>query len=128
MNQLIQCFETSSAGAGFDRRDSANSILLVPGWRKWTNQHRDLYRREAAGLGTESFTLEDHLTAMGRRINSIRTSRHMTQQELAHTSGLDRTYISMVERGKQNLTIGAVLRIADALGVPIGHLIEPEAG
>ena len=104
--------------AGFDRRDSANSIPLVPGWREWTNQHRDLYRREAAGPG-------DHLTAMGRRINSIRTSRHMTQQELANTAGLDRTYISMVEHGKQNLTIGAVLRIADALGVPIGHLIEP---
>ena len=114
--------------AGFDRRDSANSILLVPGWRKLTNQHRDLYRREAADLGTESFTLEDHLTAMGRRINSIRTNRHMTQRELANTSGLDRTYISMVEHGKQNLTIGAVLRIADALGVPIGDLIEPEAG
>ena len=65
---------------------------------------------------------------MGRRINSIRTSRHMTQQELANTSGLDRTYISMVEHGKQNLTIGAALRIADALGVPIGHLIEPEGG
>ena len=68
------------------------------------------------------------MTAIGRRLNSIRTSRHMTQQELANTSGLDRTYISMVEHGKQNLTIGAVLRIADALGVPIGHLIEPEAG
>lgn len=84
--------------------------------------------RRLVGLGNQSFTLEDHLTAMGRRINSIRTSRHMTQQALANASGLDRTYISMVERGKQNLTIGAVLRIADALGVPIGHLIEPDAG
>lgn len=82
--------------------------------------------RRLVGLGNQSFTLEDHLTAMGRRINSIRTSRHMTQQELANASGLDRTYISMVERGKQNLTIGAVLRIADALGVPIGHLIGPD--
>ena len=53
---------------------------------------------------------------MGRRINSIRTSRHMTQQELANTSGLDRTYISMVEHGKQNLTIGAVLRIRRCSG------------
>ena len=79
--------------------------------------------RRLVGLGNQTFTLEDHLTAMGRRINSIRTSRHMTQKDLADASGLDRTYISMVERGKQNLTIGAVLRIADALGVPIGHLL-----
>ena len=52
----------------------------------------------------------------------------MTQRDLANASGLDRTYISMVEHGKQNLTIGAVLRIADALGVPIGQLIGPETG
>ena len=84
--------------------------------------------RRLVGLGNQSFTLQDHLTAMGRRINSIRTSRQMTQQELANASGLDRTYISMVEHGKQNLTIGALLRIADALGVPIGHLIGSEAG
>ena len=97
------------------RMDESTSRLVSTGSRR-------------AGLGDKIFTLEDHLTAMGRRINSIRTSRHMTQQELANTSGLDRTYISMVEHGKQNLTIGAVLRIADVLGVPIGHLIEPEAG
>ena len=41
---------------------------------------------------------------------------------------LDRTYISMVEHGKQNLTIGAVLRITDALDVPIGELIASQAG
>ena len=41
---------------------------------------------------------------------------------------LDRTYISMVEHGKQNLTIGAVLGIVDALDVPIGELIASQAG
>ena len=47
----------------------------------------------------------------------------MTQQELANASGLDRTYISLVEHGKQNLSIGAVLKIANALDAPLSDLL-----
>jgi methanogenic corrinoid protein MtbC1/DNA-binding XRE family transcriptional regulator len=84
--------------------------------------------RRLVGLTEQKLPLKHHLTAMGRRIKSIRTTHRMTQQELANASDLDRTYISMVEHGKQNLTIGAVLRIADALDVPIGELIASQAG
>ena len=42
---------------------------------------------------------------MGLKIKEARTSRRMTQQALADESGLDRTYISLVEHGKQNLSI-----------------------
>ena len=79
--------------------------------------------RRLVGLTEGTMTLEQQLSLMGRRINSIRTSRSMTQRELADASGLDRTYISLVEHGRQNLTIGAVLRIAQALEVQIGDLL-----
>ena len=36
---------------------------------------------------------------------------------------LDRTYISMVEHGKQNVTVGTIVKIADALDVQIGELL-----
>lgn len=79
--------------------------------------------RRLVGLTEEKLTLEEHLALMGRRINAERTSRKMTQQKLADMSGLDRTYISLVEHGKQNLSIGAVLKIANALEVPVGDLL-----
>lgn len=79
--------------------------------------------RRLVGLGEERLTLEEQLALMGRRIKTERSSRRMTQQALAKASGLDRTYISMVEHGKQNLTIGAVLKIAHALDMPIGDLL-----
>ena len=47
----------------------------------------------------------------------------MTQQDLADASELDRTYISLVEHGKQNLSLGAVLKIANALEVPLSDLL-----
>ena len=83
--------------------------------------------RHLVGLAEQKVTLEEHLSLMGRRIKSIRTSRSMTQQELADVSGLDRTYISLVEHGRQNLTVGAVLKVAQALDVPIGDLLAQEA-
>lgn len=79
--------------------------------------------RRLVGLAERKLTLPAQLSLMGRRINEIRTSRSMTQQDLADASGLDRTYISLVEHGRQNLTIAAVLKIAHALDVPIGDLL-----
>ena len=79
--------------------------------------------RRLVGLSDEKLTLSEHLTLMGRRINAARTCRGMTQQQLADASGLDRTYISLVEHGKQNLSIGAVLKIANALEMPLGDLL-----
>ena len=79
--------------------------------------------RRLVGLTAEKPSLEEQLSLMGRRINSIRTTSGMTQRELAEASGLDRTYISLVEHGRQNLTIGAVLKIAHALDVPVGDLL-----
>ncbi len=79
--------------------------------------------RRLVGLMEERLTLQEQLALMGRRINSTRTGRGMTQQALAEASGLDRTYISLVEHGRQNLTIGAVLKIAQALDMPIGELV-----
>ncbi len=79
--------------------------------------------RRLVGLTGGELTLGEQLASMGRRISATRTRRRMTQRELADASGLDRTYISLVEHGKQNITIGAVLKIAHALDVPIGELL-----
>ena len=79
--------------------------------------------RRLVGLTEDRLTLGEHLTLMGRRINAARTSRRMTQQQLADASELDRTYISLVEHGRQNLSIGAVLKIANALEVPLSDLM-----
>ena len=82
--------------------------------------------RRLVGLAERKLTLPAQLSLMGRRINAIRTSRSMTQQDLADASGLDRTYISLVEHGRQNLTIAAVLKIAHAL--ERAHRRPPDPG
>lgn len=82
--------------------------------------------RRLVGLVAESPSLEQCLHQLGQRIKSLRTAREWSQQALADASGLDRTYISAVEHGKQNLTIGAMLKLAEALDVELPELLSQD--
>ena len=70
-------------------------------------------------------SLEDYLTIIGNQIQSLRKGKSWSQSALASSSGLDRTYISAVEHGKQNLTIGAAVKLADALETSLIDLLTP---
>ena len=83
--------------------------------------------RQLAGYSETLPTLEQQLATIGHNVRTARTRHNFTQKQLAQASGLDRTYISLVEHGKQNLTIAAILKIAEALETPLKDLIEPTA-
>ena len=59
-----------------------------------------------------------HLT-IPKLIKRIRVEKSITQEELAHLAGLDRTYVSGVERGVRNITLKTLDRLLVALGVGI---------
>ena len=75
------------------------------------------------GMGSSMFTLDDILQGIGRNIQDIRKSRGMNQGQLADAAGVDRAYISLVENGKQNLTLAALVRLSEALSVPVSGVI-----
>lgn len=63
------------------------------------------------------------LVAFGTAVRHARAEQSISQEELAHRAGLDRSYLSSVERGARNPGLVAVIRIAGALGLPIAHLM-----
>jgi DNA-binding XRE family transcriptional regulator len=67
--------------------------------------------------------LKQYLAAIGQRIRELRTRTGYTQAQLAESAGLNRAYIVLVEHGKQNISIGVVIKIANALGVPAEQLL-----
>ena len=80
--------------------------------------------RRLIGIAKEPVSLNDHLQNMGRTVQEIRKGLGWNQQQLADSADLDRTYISAVEHGKQNLTLGAIVKLADGLGVELGQLLS----
>lgn len=59
--------------------------------------------------------MEDLKKLVGNRIRELRKSQDYSQEELAHRSGLDRTYINSVENGRRNISIINLYKIAVAL-------------
>lgn len=62
------------------------------------------------------------LQQFGDRVRAKRLSLGLSQEELAGEAALDRTYIGGIERGRRNVALLNVKRIADALGVPMREL------
>ena len=60
----------------------------------------------------------------GRRLRRLRRDRDISQEALAHLAGLDRTYVSGVERGVRNLSLVNICRLAGALDVPVSMLFD----
>lgn len=54
----------------------------------------------------------------------LRKERGWSQETLADAAGLDRTYISGVERVVRNPTISVVERVAQALNCTMGELLD----
>ena len=58
----------------------------------------------------------------GARMRELRKARGLSQEALAFASGLDRSYLGAIERGKKNVSLINIWRIAQALGVGAGEL------
>lgn len=57
------------------------------------------------------------LSNFGDRVRAARLALGLSQERLALDCGLDRTYISSLERGKRNVSLINIQKLADALGI-----------
>ena len=62
------------------------------------------------------------LEAFQTHLKKLRSEVPLSQEVLADRASLDRTYISLLERGKRNPSLRCLVKIADALGVPLSQL------
>ena len=61
---------------------------------------------------------------MARNIRLLRAEKGMSQEALAFDSGINRTYVSDVERGIRNVSLDNISRFAKALGVEAWQLLQ----
>jgi len=56
-------------------------------------------------------------------LRDLRTQKKISQENLAFLSGLDRTYISLLERGKRQPTLTSLFSISKALDLTLVELV-----
>lgn len=59
------------------------------------------------------------------RIKTLRFAKGWSQERLALESGLDRTYVSAVERGVWNVSLSNIERLAESLETEAWELLRP---
>jgi transcriptional regulator with XRE-family HTH domain len=65
---------------------------------------------------------EDIRIRFGRRLQKLRKQRGWTQVQMAEQFGLDRSYLSDVERGKRNISVVNLEVIARGFGLSLSRL------
>ncbi|MFI6251535.1 helix-turn-helix domain-containing protein [Streptomyces sp. NPDC051016] len=62
--------------------------------------------------------------AIGDRIRAARGERKLSQERLAELAGLDRQAINRIEQAHQSALLDNLIRIAEALDVPLAELVR----
>lgn len=64
------------------------------------------------------------LNEIGDRVKELRSKQNLSQKDLALICGFDRTYLSRVESGKQNITIEKLLVLCAKLNVSLKEFFD----
>lgn len=67
---------------------------------------------------------DPELVALGKRVAELRERAGLTQEALAHASGLHWTYVGQIERGERNLTYKNLLKLARGLDLDPAELLR----
>ena len=62
-----------------------------------------------------------------KRLKEMRDARGWTQQQLAGASGVSQTFISELESCKKQPTVTIAIKLAQALGVELMELLQPNS-
>lgn len=61
---------------------------------------------------------------VGEQIRRVREGRNLTQLDVCTRSGVDVATYSRIEQGHASPLLDTLIRVADAMGVPLARLVE----
>jgi len=74
---------------------------------------------------TDPVSVDTRLAKLfGKALNRRRAESGLTQQELAFESNLDRTYVSLLERGLRQPSLTTIVSLSNALGIDPWVLVK----
>lgn len=133
------CCTTPSADAGChtrlgatDTSKAAAPARLAVAFRSPVYQNFTHWLWSPRGVGRtirvmDADVRDDPRIPFGLRVRELRRARALSQEELAARAGLHTTYLSGIERGRRNVSLINIHRLADALAVHPGELFQRSA-
>lgn len=70
------------------------------------------------------YALAPELVAFGKAVRKQRLALGLSQEALAHEASIDRSYMSSIERGTQNIGLVLAVQIARALVTDLSRLLK----
>ncbi|MCA2016677.1 helix-turn-helix domain-containing protein [Vibrio tritonius] len=67
--------------------------------------------------------MKDLARKFGHNVRSMRKDKGISQDKLALTADIDRSYVGRIERGEVNITLEKVYQIATVLGCDVRELL-----
>ena len=61
---------------------------------------------------------------LGNRVRKLREKRKWSQEELAHQSGLARSFTGAIERGEKDLRLTTLVKLANTFNIPVRDLFK----
>jgi transcriptional regulator with XRE-family HTH domain len=61
---------------------------------------------------------------VGKRVRQLREARKWSQEELAHQSGLARSFTGAIERGEKDLRLTTLVKLANTFKIPVSHILK----
>ena len=68
--------------------------------------------------------MENTLELFGKNLVKVRRELGWGQEKLAITSGIGRSYMSGIERGKHNIGLLNICKLADTMGIKPSMLMD----
>ena len=62
----------------------------------------------------------------GQRVKELRLKKNLSQEKLANTAEIDRTYMTSLENGRRNISIQNIEKIINALGISLSDFFDAD--
>lgn len=63
---------------------------------------------------------------IGVRITQLRKEKNLSQQKFANGADIERTFLTHVEKGRKNISVGTLQRILEGLEISIKDFFDSE--
>src|ERR1035441_7843360 len=106
----------------------ARSQSKQSAWRIWyfciACQVSTIVERQASPYLLPTIVEMDAKSIIGSFVRRLREQKHLTQEELAARTGITYQYLSGLENGRENFSIGILESLGKALECPLPQLVD----